>query len=350
MRVQAHLFISELTGLLLRCQNTAVLHLTEWERIREFPTRLLAEAILKRTSALTELNRMGEVAHILNRVAFEMNLGNSDAERYLKARCEFFLNHYDTARDLCIELAATAVEPRYKYSAHLGLANYASEKKDIALAKASLGAARQFKDQIATEDWLNLLVVEARVARKLELEFRKADSLYREALTIASTHAWTYFINHSLFGLALVANAEGNLTEAAIYVNLLRCTTNKIESPLLLHQINDLEFKESNLAIGLPIDFNEDRLEIKVGPKLISLSSKALLFHFLLLLSRSPNVFLSKEDIAKNLWKDEAYHPLVHDARIFDLVKRARLLIEEFDERPVHLLSGRMGYKLIRET
>lgn len=343
-------FISELTERLLRCQNTAVLHQTDLTRLRALPPPIYAEALLKRAGAFAELNRKGELMSLRNQFVAEFTPPYSDVHYYAIARYKYFMGQYDEAHADLLSLAHSANDQRYRFCSWLVIANIGFLQDKVELTKESLIKAAEFKNMVPEADWCHFLLVEARTARKFDKNFAEAEQIYRSVLSRASKQAWTYFMNHAVFGLALVAKEQGKRTEAVLYVELLKSTIDREESPFLLHQINDEEFKESNISIGIPLEFNVDRLEIKVRNRIIPLTSRPLLFNFLHKLSTCQNAFTSKESIAECLWANESYNPAIHDSRIFDVVKRTRVLIEDFEEKPVMLLSGRMGYKLVRES
>jgi DNA-binding response OmpR family regulator len=174
--------------------------------------------------------------------------------------------------------------------------------------------------------------------------FEESRQILHNVLKESVKLGWDFFIVRSLYALAHVEKTAKAPDRMKTTLEILQSFIDEKESVYLAHLINE-QFKEESFAIKLPISFDNTNMRFTIDGQTIALHEKPLLFNFLQLLSRESQ-FVSKEKIAKTLWAEEYYHPNIHDARIFDIAKRARGLIEKYEEQPVILLSGRLGYKL----
>ena len=93
------------------------------------------------------------------------------------------------------------------------------------------------------------------------------------------------------------------------------------------------------------MDMNEDQKLILIDGKVLDLSHRPVIFEFLKVLASKVG-FASKEVISEALWPKETYFPTIHDARIFDIARRTRQILEKNSEQPILLISGRSGYRL----
>ena len=78
----------------------------------------------------------------------------------------------------------------------------------------------------------------------------------------------------------------------------------------------------------------------------IDFKHRFVLLEILFLLAKNPGNHYTKEDLAKNIWKEE-YNPLIHDKLIYTSVSRLRKLIEpksDSDSRRKYILRGKDGY------
>ncbi len=170
-----------------------------------------------------------------------------------------------------------------------------------------------------------------------------AKDYYRKALSHAAANTWAYFITRSLYGMASACEKEGQSSELMWTLDLLQSFVDQSEQRFFSYVVNG-RFK-AYVSINTPMEFDTANKRILIKNNWLACHDKPLLFHFLLLL-HDKGEFVNKSAIAHSLWPNEVYKPRLHDPRIFDIAKRARGLIESYENQPAVLLSGRMGYKL----
>ena len=170
-----------------------------------------------------------------------------------------------------------------------------------------------------------------------------AKSYFSKALSLAAAKTWNYFVTRCIYGLALVAEKNEQQSELLWTLNILRSFVDESELLYFSHLVN--ERFANYFTINTPIEFDNQNKRIMVKEKWLAFHDKPLLYRFLEMLHQQ-QTFVGKDALATDLWPDEEYKPRVHDPRIFDIAKRARQLIEAYENQPVVLLSGRLGYKL----
>ena len=170
-----------------------------------------------------------------------------------------------------------------------------------------------------------------------------AKTYFSKALSLAAAKTWNYFVTRCLYGLALVAEKNEQQSELLWTLNILRSFVDESELLYFSHLVN--ERFANQFTINTPIEFDSQNMRIMVKDRWLAFHDKPLLYRFLEILHKM-QTFVGKDTLATDLWPDEDYKPRVHDPRIFDIAKRARQLIEAYEDQPIVLLSGRLGYKL----
>lgn len=102
--------------------------------------------------------------------------------------------------------------------------------------------------------------------------------------------------------------------------------------PLKLNALRQNQDEDTVLKI------EESKGAIQVNQEQIYLEKNELLFKLLLILANDKNKHKSKEQIVRDLWR-ENYNPLIHDTRIYTSIKRLR-----------RLLSASLGEGFIKST
>lgn len=108
----------------------------------------------------------------------------------------------------------------------------------------------------------------------------------------------------------------------------------------LQNEISDLN--DSNVDIYL------DRTNRVIHEKnlgTIDFKHRFVLLEILFLLAQNAGKYYDKEDLARDIWKDE-YNPLIHDKLIYTSISRLRKLIEPKDrsDKRKYIIRGKDGY------
>lgn len=188
---------------------------------------------------------------------------------------------------------------------------------------------------------LSLLL--GRMCAQAEGDLTIARSYYKKAIKLAATRSWNYYFREALFGLAEIADTAKNSHELHCTLELLNASIIEAEEARLMHRINH-RFKD-HYAVATAMEFDTANQRIFCKGQWLAFHERPTLFQFLLLL-HTREEFVKKQEIAQTLWPQEGYKPRVHDPRIFDIARRARLAIETSTEHPATLLSSRKGYRL----
>jgi hypothetical protein len=194
-------------------------------------------------------------------------------------------------------------------------------------------------------DLLALLLFRANLAR-LAGDQGGTEREGARAFQLAVKHGWSFFIQRSLYVLANLHQDLGQITAARCHLKLLKAVVDPEESVYMCYLVNQ-RFMEQDLALPTTFRFDADNFRVMISGQWLHLDNKPLIFAFLRCLHECTG-FVEKECLAERLWPGEAYNPVVHDARIFDIARRTRALIECYEHQPVSLLSGRLGYRLAK--
>jgi len=331
---------ARLQELFYRCKFSELLR--ELECLQARTGELDAEQALLKSNALFELHRVPEARQTLKDVSAAQD-DKDAAYLYALARLCYFDDAPSEARALFTEIAARATTPRYRFRSLLGIANTYYTEENFAPLPALIDQLRALEPLPRADERISLTIFLGNYYLASGQGSHMAKQYFRKALTSATLQAWTYFITRCFYGMAAVCEKEGQMAELMWTLDVLAAFVDQSEQRFFSHVINR-RFK-SHSSINTPMEFDTVNQRILINNTWLPFQGKPLLFHFLLLL-RDRDTFVDKEAIARDLWPHDSYKPRVHDPRICDIAKRARNLIESYENQPTVLLSGRMGYKL----
>jgi tetratricopeptide (TPR) repeat protein len=321
--------------LFYRCRFREVLRRTGGAAAARLPARVLA------ANALFELHEVAPALALMDEIA-----GGPDAEApealFVAGKLQYYRRQYDEALCTFQRLFESCPPDALRLRAVIGLANTHMARADLASAARIAGDVTRCLDLLAPDERISALILDGnlRMARGLD----DAAAPFKSALSAALNQGWPYFALRALFGLACAAQRRGDLSATAAYLEVLDAALLPDECVYFSYLVNE-QFKELGFAVVPEIELDADRKRIRLRGEWRSLHDKPMLFGFLEALHASPG-FVPKEALATQLWPSEIYHPEVHDPRIFDLARRIRAVIEAYEDQPVALLSGRLGYKL----
>src|SRR5690606_10597729 len=147
-------------------------------------------------------------------------------------------------------------------------------------------------------------------------DMEKAKELFNEAISRSIMLGWYYFLVRGLFGLACVAQKNGNLTTLRVHMETLEAMLRNSDNLLLKHLVNK-RFHNSGFVCSADVDVDYESKRIRVGENWFDFHKTPMLFKFFCALYGS-NTFVTKESVARALWPHEIYKPRNHDPRIFN--------------------------------
>ncbi|MFG1484122.1 winged helix-turn-helix domain-containing protein [Halobacteriovorax sp. GFR7] len=163
-------------------------------------------------------------------------------------------------------------------------------------------------------------------------------------ITLQNKKCWNLY-GYILLGIGQVEKVKGDYDRATLYYNLAKqavdSTTFKRLTNVLdaeIHEVNDS-------SVDIYLDRNNRKVKEKnIG--VIDFKHRFVLLEILFLLAKNRGSFYDKEDLAREIWKDE-YNPLIHDKLIYTSISRLRKLIEPKDNsntKRKYIIRGKDGY------
>lgn len=338
------LTIGHLQDLFYRCKYSALLAELEHEEAQG--GALDAEMALIKANTLFEMHRVNDAKAVLAAISPVTADGEGD-ENYLYATARLayldVVQRLGEARANFKKILEKTTSERHRFKALLGIANTLYTEGDYKNLPSFIAELQKFEPLDRDDDKISLTIFLANYHLSSGDSPQLARDYFKKALALASAQTWTYFIGRCLFGLASYQKQEGQHAEMMWTLEMLQSFIADSEQALWIHIVN--EHFGAHLSINTPMEFDTVNRRILLKNRWLPFHDRPLLFEFLILL-RDRETFVEKSAIAQHLWPNEDYKPRVHDPRIFDIAKRARAMIEDYENQPVVLLSGRMGYKL----
>ncbi|MFW7380759.1 MAG: hypothetical protein ACOH5I_18235 [Oligoflexus sp.] len=298
---------------------------------------------LYKSQALFEMHQVSVAKSLLRELT---NHHEKQSERYLyvMAKLHYADKDWEKAARLFRLLADHGESVKDYYKALLGLANvYFSINKNDDL-KRLIPELEELLELVTVDQRLSYYLLKANVNHRIDGLTQKAKNRFHCVIEESYPRQWNYFIVKSLYGLSSMFQDLGKQESLEATLEILRCYLKTDESIYLTYLVNE-KFKDVNFSLTSTLQFDSEFKRIGVQNKWIPLHDKPLIFGFLEFLHRK-GTFVSKQEIAQELWPNQDYKPRIHDPRIFDIARRVRALIEPYENQPVCLLSGRFGYKL----
>jgi hypothetical protein len=332
--------ITHLQDLFYRSKFNQIL--TELTAREEELGSLDAELTLLKANTLFELHDVAEAKVVLKNLSQGKD-GFDEAYLYALARLAYLDDKAGDARPIFREIYEKSRSPNYRFKALLGIANTHWTEGDHGKLPPLIEELHSFEPLPRDDERISLMIFLGNFYLDAGSSPELAKQYFKKALSSSAANTWTFFITRSLHGLARACEATQSVPELNWTLELLQAFVDQSEQRYFSYVVNE-KFK-NHFAIATPMEFDTANHRLFIENRWIPFHDKPLLFQFLLLL-HDRGSFVDKEAIARGLWPIEEYKPRVHDPRIFDIAKRARHLIEAYENQPVVLLSGRMGYKL----
>jgi len=336
----------QIRDLFYRCKFRDALQAIEG--VESATGNLSAELRLVRANALFELHRVEDARAVLAEgLALstdqpEMH-GGYEFSQYALARFHYCNDALEEARAAFLKVYENTESRNHEFRSLLGIANVAYTLKEFHKIPVLIEELCSFEPLERDDDRMSLTIFLGNYYLASGSSTELAKTYFSKALSQAAAKTWNYFVTRSIYGLALVAEKNEQHNELLWTLNILRSFVDESELLFFSHLVN--ERFANYFTINTPIEFDNQNKRIMVKDKWLAFHDKPLLYRFLEVLHQT-QTFVGKDTLATDLWPDEEYKPRIHDPRIFDIAKRARQLIEAYEDQPVVLLSGRLGYKL----
>jgi tetratricopeptide (TPR) repeat protein len=147
--------------------------------------------------------------------------------------------------------------------------------------------------------------------------------------------------------LGRIYKESGDPETARLYLRLARKSIDPAVMKVIAKTIEELlaelgEARSGDFDLVLEIETNRVS-EKRMGQ--IDFKNQFVLLDMLRLFMKQPGVVYSKENLARQIWKQE-YDPQVHDNKIYVTIKRLRKLIEPDSCKPRYIFRAKNGYYL----
>jgi len=342
--------LTALKDLFYRCKFRQLLAMIELlERgdegvqLGQGPVPTSAQLGLLKANAHYELHQIPKAIAALKAIR-AVNETMDEDYLYALARLNYFDNDHRSALEIFTEIHEKSTSERHQFKSLLGIANIHYSAKDFHKVPALVERLRSFEPLEEDDERISLAIFLGNYSLNTDVNRSIPRGYFKKSLGIAANRTWNYFVNRSLFGLAAVAAKESQHQELEVTLDILRSMVDQSESLYFTYLVNE-EFKDHAFSLDTEIEFDNSNKRIMVNNRWITFHERPLVYRFLETLHQRGD-FTPKDHLARDLWPEEAYKPKVHDPRIFDIAKRARSLIEPYENQPTILLSGRAGYKL----
>lgn len=173
-------------------------------------------------------------------------------------------------------------------------------------------------------------------------EFKKAIEYYDLSTKELSAKSCWNLLGYTFLGRGISYKKMSEYKQALTYFTLAQNLVNPNASKKLIEKVT----KEIGEVNDSNIDFFIDRHNRLIHEKelgTIDFKHRFVLLEILFLLAQNPGKYYDKDELSKEIWKDE-YNPLIHDKLIYTSISRLRKLIEPNQEKSKYILRGKDGY------
>jgi len=189
-----------------------------------------------------------------------------------------------------------------------------------------------------------MFLFSAKVLTEMDMYEKALEHFSLANQVLQDKKCWNLY-GYVLLGKGVVHKRSGNYEKALDYFLLARESIDKVTfrrlSDLIEHEVADV----NDNSVDLYLDKTNRKIkERSIGT--IDFKHRFVLLEILFLLARNPGSYYDKEELAKQIWKDE-YNPLIHDKLIYTSVSRLRKLIEPKNDRGdkrKYIIRGKDGY------
>lgn len=311
-------------------------------KIAGFLVRIYSETLKKEDAAsFIDLSKM-----VLNLVTYQQ------AQNSLRAELIFFHGVVDTYYgdyegskknfSAAYKKAQEENEPDVVAKSLLSLAQTFYHEKDYKQAIKTLAQLEQLLS-ILNKGYLkgSMYLLYGNILNQTG-EFKKALDYFDQSIKELSAKACWNLLGYSFLGRGISYKKMNDLKTALTYFQMAQNLVNPLASKKLIEKVT----KEIGEVHDSNIDFFIDRHNRQIHEKelgTIDFKHRFVLLEILFLLAQNPGKFYDKDELSKEIWKDE-YNPLIHDKLIYTSISRLRKLVEPNPEKAKYIMRGKDGY------
>jgi tetratricopeptide (TPR) repeat protein len=236
-------------------------------------------------------------------------------------------------------------EPELLSKTLLALAVNSFNMKDFEKALDYLNQLNQLL-KIIKKNYLSgaMFLFSGKVFTELGMHERALEHFSLANEILQDKKCWNLF-GYILLGKGIVLKRSGHYEKSLEYFSLAKESIDKVTfrrlSELLEREITEV----NDSSVDLYLDHTNRKIKEKALGT-IDFKHRFVLLEILFLLAKNPGEYYDKEQLARQIWKDE-YNPLIHDKLIYTSVSRLRKLIEPKNERGdkrKYIIRGKDGY------
>jgi len=336
--------------------NKAEMHFLQAIELCELPTD--AHAILKVAGFLvriySETLKKEDAATFIDisKMVLDLQLAQYDNPSLVPSEILFFsgvvgtyYGQYEEAKknySLAYKKAQEENEPDVVAKSLLSLAQTYFHEKDFKSCIKSLSLLEQLLS-ILNKGYLkgSMYLLYGNVMNQTG-EYKKAlDYFDQSCKELASKSCWN-LLGYTFLGRGISYKKMSEYKTSLTYFELAQNVINSQQSKKLVEKI----MKEISEVNDSNIDFFIDRHNRLIHEKelgTIDFKHRFVLLEILFLLAQNPGKYFDKDDLSREIWKDE-YNPLIHDKLIYTSISRLRKLIEPNVDKAKYILRGKDGY------
>ncbi|HRK08799.1 MAG TPA: tetratricopeptide repeat protein [Pseudobdellovibrionaceae bacterium] len=193
-------------------------------------------------------------------------------------------------------------------------------------------------------------MINGNILRKMK-KFDQALEIFWDCYDLLREEKNLYLYLQLLYSTAATYRDSGELDMARMYFKLAKKSADPANLKYLSRHIDQ---QLADLGVTSKEDYDlifdagsHSVLERKKGR--VDFKNQFILLDMLRLFMRHPGEVYSKEQLVKQVWKQD-YDPAIHDNKIYVTIKRLRKLIEPDYEKPRYIFRAKNGYYLNKNT
>ncbi len=274
---------------------------------------------------------------------------------YLCGMCDFYLSDFYGAHEnlqKCLTKAFSSSEKIDACYAILGLIRVYFELNMYEEALQELENLDVFFGVISINRLkLISLYIRGRIYFKYK-DYQKAQNYYLSCSKILSLYPNSYYLYNVILSLIYIEKKMGTFKVSTSQLWMLYSISKnnmpKVFSRFKLQTAESSKLLDADEAYDLSYNKKDKTLfEKEIGS--ISFVNNKILSDLLEVFIKKPGVMVTKDEIAKVVWKQK-YKSALHDNRIYATIKRLRNRIEPDLSCPKYIFIGKNGYFLSREA
>lgn len=164
---------------------------------------------------------------------------------------------------------------------------------------------------------------------------------YDKALDfLQKKHCWNLY-SYILLGKGVTHKNLGDFPKALIFFDLALKAVDTERFKKLSELVQEEVHEVNDSSVDIYLD-RHNRIVQEKTLGAIDFKHRFVLLEILFLLARNPGEPFNKDDLSRDIWKEE-YNPLIHDKLIYTSISRLRKLIEPKNGTK-YILRGKDGY------